>query len=138
MKRSLAIIIIIVFSITLIACGNKNTNDVKIDYGKSSLYTIDDMDKAIDLIKKEFNTWDGCKMHTISYAGDDFCTKENIDWMNDLNGKNKFTQCIAFKSNFHSPKKTSEGLEPDMEYTNFEWWLARSDNGSWKLMTWGY
>ena len=52
MKRSLAIIIVIVFSITLIACGNKNTNDIKIDYGKSSLYTIDDMDKAIDLIKK--------------------------------------------------------------------------------------
>ena len=26
----------------------------------------------------------------------------------------------------------------DEEYTDWPWWLARSDGGEWKLMTYGY
>lgn len=42
--------------------------EVKIDYGASSIYTKEEMDAAIELIKKEFNTWDGCELHSISYS----------------------------------------------------------------------
>ena len=49
-----------------------------------------------------------------------------------------FTQCIAFDSSFHSPKTDSGAWNPDEEYTDWSWWLARSDGGEWKLMTYGY
>ena len=26
----------------------------------------------------------------------------------------------------------------DYEYTDWQWWLARSDGGKWKLVEWGY
>ena len=29
-------------------------------------------------------------------------------------------------------------LEKISEYTGWQWWLARSNGGKWKLMTWGY
>lgn len=137
------IMLLVVCVIALAGCGRKTAAEVEIDYGTSYIYTEDDMNAAIDLIKKEFYTWDGCELHSISYAGDDECSKsDNIVWMNDLkdanDGEETFTQCIIFKSDFHSPKKSSGAWNPDQEYTNWQWCLARSDGGQWKLMTWGY
>ena len=33
---------------------------------------------------------------------------------------------------------SDEECNADTEYTGWKWWLARSDGGEWKLMTWGY
>ena len=52
--------------------------------------------------------------------------------------KETFTQCIMFTSSFHSPKEGGGAWMPDEEYTDWHWWLGRSDGGQWKLMTWGY
>ena len=41
-------------------------------------------------------------------------------------------------SDFHSPVEAGGAWEPDTEYTDWQWWLARSDGGKWKLLTWGY
>ena len=45
-----------------------------------------------------------------------------------------------FECDFHSPKSDADagGLIVDEEYTDWQWWLARSEGGRWKLMTWGY
>lgn len=119
-----------------------DTTNIKIDYGASSIYTKAEMDAAIELIKKEFSTWDGCELHSISYSTDEECSESNIAWMNEM-GKatdveETFTQCIMFKSNFHSPLNGGSGFNPDEEYTDWQWWLARSEGGQWKLMTYGY
>jgi hypothetical protein len=119
-----------------------DTTNIKIDYGASSIYTKAEMDEAIELIKKEFNTWDGCELHSISYSTDDACSESNIAWMNEMekatDAEETFTQCIMFKSDFHSPLHGGSGFNPDEEYTDWQWWLARSEGGQWKLMTYGY
>lgn len=121
--------------------------NIAIDYGKSDTYSKQDMNAAIELIEKEFATWEGCVLHSISYTSDECNSKENIDWMNGLReGGNytvtdenaEFTQCIEFVSDFHSPKTGGDVWEADHEYTNWQWWLARTDNGEWNLITWGY
>lgn len=115
---------------------------VQIDYGASDLYTKEDMNAAIELILQEFNTWDGCEMQSISYSSDDECSEYNIKWMNDMEkateAKETFTQCIMFKSNFHSPIEGGGAWCADEDYTDWHWWLARSEGSAWKLMTWGY
>ena len=125
------------------AAASAGFPEVQIDYGASSLYSREDMDAAIDLIVKEFGSWEGCELHSISYSSDDECnTEDNISWMNNLEEANDaqeaFTQCIMFTSAFHSPKEGGGAWNPDQEYTGWQWWLARSDGGEWKLMTWGY
>ena len=119
-----------------------DTTNIKIDYGISSIYTKAEMDAAIELIKKEFSTWDGCELHSISYSTDEECNESNIAWMNEMgkatDAEETFTQCIMFKSNFHSPLNGGSGFNPDEEYTDWQWWLARSEGGQWKLMTYGY
>ena len=119
---------------------------VRIDYGVSEIYTQEDMDSAIEIIKEKFSRWDGCELHSIRYTDDDYCnTKENINWMNDLAASQgyepNFTQCIAFFSSFHSPKSSEDNktaFNIDSEYEDWSWYLARSDGGEWKLMTFGY
>jgi len=37
-----------------------------------------------------------------------------------------------------SPKEGGGAWEPDYEYSDWQWWLARTDGGEWQLITWGY
>lgn len=112
--------------------------DVTIDYGASELYSQEDMEKAVDLIKKEFSTWEGCELHSIRFAGDDCNSADNIRWMNELKPGQNYTQCIEFLSDFHSPVEGGGAWEPDQEYKDYQWYLARTDGGDWELVSWGY
>ena len=121
-----------------------NTENVAVDYGYSELYSKEDMDEAIAVIKEEFRKdFLGCELHTITYVSDDECSESNLRWMNELGDaqevKEHFTQCIYFESSFHTAKHepSGSGLEDDCERTHWGWYLARSDDGEWKLMTWG-
>jgi len=110
----------------------------KIDYKTSDLYTKEDMDAAIAEIIKEFNTWEGCEMHEISYTDDQTC-KDNIGYANELDAdKKEYEDCIVFTSSFHSPKEGGGAWEADYEYEGWQWFLARVKDGSWELLTWGY
>ena len=122
-----------------------DVSQVKIVYGNSKIYSYKDITSAIIIIKDMFRKWDGCKLNSIRYTDDDYCnTEENIKWMNELaKGQGyepNFTQCIAFFSDFHSPSEANNKttFNSDQEYKNWSWYLARKDNGEWKLMTFGY
>ena len=156
--RRFAWTLILVLSLALSACGNKVS--VTVDYGSSEIYTQKDMDAAgrvrsmwslescvicmdaaIRKIRAEFDTWKGCELHAIRYAGDECCTEENIRWLNGhTDDGTGFTQCIEFLSDFHSPRKAEEAgaFNPDSEYTDWNWWLARTEGGDWVLLDWGY
>lgn len=145
-KRIILLLSIFTVTLLLFGCAGKggDVSDVKIDYGKSDIYTKEDMDKAIEVIKKEFSEWDGCKLYDIRYLSDDANSKENIKWLNQLakgqNIKGNFTEVIAFKSDYHSPKDT-EGTawEADTDYKDWQWWLARDGKeGDWILLSNGY
>ena len=88
MKRLIAMVLCLLFVISLAGCGKGNTKNLVIDYGTSSIYTKDDMDEAIDVIKKQFSSFEGCELHSLSYTSDDACNNEdNIAWMNELEYK---------------------------------------------------
>ena len=143
-------IAVITFVVTLTSCSATeaagDVSKVRIVYGVSEIYSHEDMDSAISIIKEMFSRWDGCELHSIRYTDDDYCnTKENIDWMNELaEGRGyepNFTQCIAFFSSFHSPKddeNNSTVFNTDSEYEDWSWYLARRDGGEWKLLCFGY
>ena len=111
---------------------------VAIDYGTSDIYTDEDMEEAIAAIREEFDTWEGCVLHSIRYASDECMTDDNLQWMNALEEDKNYTQCISFVSDFHSPEDEFGSWEPDTEYQDWQWWLARTEDGSWELITWGY
>jgi len=139
MKKTICLLLTALLLMTaLTACGGKSAPEVSVDYGTSVLYSQADMDAAVEKIRAEFSTWEGCELHSLRYAGDECCSDENLSWMIDLGDGESFTACIEFLSDFHSPVKGGGAWEPDSEYTDWQWWLARTENGDWKLMTWGY
>lgn len=143
MRRVVAFVLAMLCIVVAVGCGNKTQSDVEIDYGISSVYTEADMDAAIQVIQKEFATWEGCELHKIAYSSDgECCGEEFVQWMNELeegtDGMETFSQCIMFRSDFHSPEEGGGAWQADQEYTDWQWWLGRSEGGQWKLMTWGY
>ena len=140
----------ILFAMNIIVCCSLteaagDISKVRIVYGVSEIYSHEDIDSAIAIIKEMFSKWDGCELHSIRYTDDDYCnTKKNIGWMNELaesrGYKPNFNQCIAFFSNFHSPKseESNTTFETDAEYEDWSWYLARTEGGEWKLITFGY
>ena len=142
MKKIITVTLCIVLVLLFTGCEkNGDTSKVEIDYGASSVYSKEEIDSAIEIIKKQFASFEGCELHSLSYMSDEECNNaDNIEWMNDLrtdDNKEAFTQCIAFESSFRSPKKGGGAWEANEEYT-WSWWLARSEGGEWNLMTWGY
>ncbi len=121
----------------LSGCGSA-APEVSIDYGTSGIYTRDDMDAAITAVKAAFADFKGCELHAVRYADDSCNSAENLVWMNSLGKHAPYAQCICFRSDFHSPKNASGSWTPDTEYTNWEWWLARTDGGEWEVLTYGY
>ncbi len=113
-------------------------DSVVIDFGRSALYTQEELADAVSVIETQFASFEGCELHSVRYAGDENCTEENLKWMNELNPDGNFVQVAQFLSDFHSPMEQIGAWEADTEYTDWQWWLARSADGGWEVLTWGY
>lgn len=51
----------------------------------------------------------------------------------------QYAQVAEFLMDFHSPVEEGPyAWEPDMEYKDYQWWLARPDGGDWEVVSWGY
>lgn len=116
--------------------GQVEPANATVDYGTSALFTEAERKAAVAALRAELDTWTGCELHSIRYAGDGCCSAENLAWMNSLRENGQFTECIEFLTNFHSPAENSGGLDPDAEYIDYQWWLARTGGGDWELVTW--
>ena len=153
MKKTIALLLAAMMLFALCACGAKEEAPAgseageaaqTVDYGASELYTTEEMDSAIALINDQIGQWEGVELKSLRYAGDEAMTEENVAWLNELEGadsENPFTQVIEFVSDFHvgaDIDQTVLTFEPDTDYTDYQWWLARTEGGEWQLMSMGY
>ena len=117
-------------------------SDDRYDGGEETGNSNEDIDAAIETVMAEFGTWDGCTMKKIAYS-DDETSKDDLEYCNSLReeGTDEYDQAMVLVSSFHSPSaEKAEGTawEPDTDYNDYTWHLARTANGEWKLLTWGY
>ena len=120
--------------------AGKVAPEVSYDYGDSKLYTRADLEEAAVQVKCEFAKFAGCELHSLRYAGDGCSTEENLKWMNELDEGKNYTQVVEILTDFHSPvtEDKPSAWSLDTEYTDYQWWLARTDDGGWQLLTNGY
>ncbi len=105
---------------------------------ESELYTREELEDAAALAVAELDSWEVCELHSLRYAGDACCTEENLQWMHELRPDGNYTQIAEFLTDFHTAPDAGGAWEPDTEYTDYQWWLARSEGGAWELLSWGY
>lgn len=112
---------------------------VSIDYGTSEIYTEYELKDAVIQIKCKFAFWGDVDLKSIRYAGDEKATDEMLAKMNEINPDGKYTQVAEFLMDFHTPKEIGElTFNPDADYTDYQWWLARTADGGWEIVTFGY
>lgn len=109
-----------------------------INLGESDIYSEEDLQSAADVIINEIGGWESVKrVYDITYCGDEL-SADNLDYCKMLGEKN-YTQCAVFRSSFFTAKSSeSGGFNPDSRYDNWMWYLAKTDDGGWELLTWGY
>ena len=119
--------------------GAYTGGDVSIDYGTSEIYTQDDLKDAVIQIKCKFAFWGDVDLKSIRYAGDESVTDENLTRMNEIAPEANYMQVVEFLMDFHTPEDVGElTLEADHDYTDYQWWLARTADGGWEIVTFGY
>ena len=118
--------------------GKANDTDPTLDYGKSEIYSREQIDEIFSQIKCSFAAWEGCELHSIHYAGDECCSEENLKWMNSLNEGQDYKAVLECLTDFHSPKEGGGAWEPDEEYKDWQWWYAQNKDGDWEFVTGGY
>lgn len=134
-KRIRAVLLAVIITLAAVfLCSN--IRPVVIDLGISEIYSEQEMNDAIDLIKEEFNSWHGCKLYSISYAGDDYSRKE-LEYCNTLAPDGiTYAEAIVFRMSFRSPIFGGGGFNSNFRY-DWSWYLARTENGDWEVLTWG-
>ena len=139
MKKAIVIVLCIILGgallIGVFADFGSNVKNAKVYDVPSELYTKDDIDSAIEQIKREFALgWRGCELLEIYYAGDDV-SAEYQDWAERYNADEVIVLLSSFETD--SPAENS-GLNSDFTYKNWNWILVRSSGGNWKHVDHGY
>ncbi len=134
MKKIVCTMLCILLVFSLNACGG-NVNEVKTHSEESEMYSQDDINVAIETIKKEFERdWKGCTLTEIYYAGDD-SSKKYQDWAD----RNDADEVIVLLSSFDVDSSGGDGsLNPDSTYSEWMWILVRTDGGQWQHVDHGY
>ena len=105
-------------------------------HGRSERYSEGDLEDAAIQVKCEFAGFAGCELQRLRYAGDACNSRENLDWLNGLDGGG-YTEVLELLCDFHTPVEGGT-WESDGEVTDYPWWLASREGESWQLVTWGY
>ena len=98
MKKIITVMLCIVLVLLFAGCGKDgDTSKVEIDYGTSSVYSKEEIDSAIEIIKKQFALFEGCELHRLSYMTDEECNNaDNIEWMPDDFDIENYTKEVFF------------------------------------------
>ena len=134
MKKAAAVAMVFCIMLMLQACGGDVRNVEVIPHG-SDIYSSEDIDDAIDTVKKYFKReFAGCTLTEIEYAGDG--EAERFDEITDQFGGD---EAIVLISSFDVDGSGGDGsLEPDSTYTYWEWLLVRDEGGEWRHVDHGY
>jgi len=109
-------------------------SNVKTKYVASEVYTQEDIQSAIDVIKKDFELeFNGCTLTEIYYAGDEI-SEDFIDWAD----RNNEEEVLVLLSSFDTASSAEDGFNSNSTYDNWNWILVRSDGGEWKHVDHGY
>ena len=117
--------------------GVVNETDVSLENAKSEIYTDEELEEAAVQVKCKFASFKGAELESLRYAGDESNSEENIRRMNEADEGHEYVQVVQMLTDFHTVAQT-EALEPNTEYKDYEWWLAREKDEGWQLITWGY
>ncbi len=81
----------------------------------------------------------GCILKNIRYAGDKEINEKNLKWINSLESKKNYKKIAKFLTDFKTTSNVKNTtLNPNDNYTNYEWWLVKTKDDGWEIVSRGY
>ena len=92
MKKTFFIVLAVIVLFSLSSCSN--TGGVKIDYGESDLYSLEERKMVANMIVENYEEKSiGYKLKKIEFAGDPRCSR----WLESYIKQDEYEGCIIFK-----------------------------------------
>ncbi|MCI6639516.1 MAG: hypothetical protein MSH10_01800 [Pygmaiobacter massiliensis] len=133
MKKIVLMILSICVLFGFAGCTSNTDKMEVLEWTPSEIYTDEEIHSAIDVVCSDFRHWKGCKLDTITYAGDDVSIA-HIDWATRYH----FDQALVLVSSFSTNNNPEEPLEKNETYDNYKWILIRKDGGEWSHVDNGF
>lgn len=143
MKKMVFILCLILVAFSLMAFKQVGkTNNVVIRIEKSDKFSKEELNDAINCVKKKFKDFKGCNLTELWYAeekSNNYIEGYLSNGKGSVNGV-KAENVIVLMSNFHVDSSgASGGFNPNSAYSNWSWILIRDGKtGNWKVDDWGY
>jgi len=143
MKRALMIVLVFTLCLGLSSCvKSKTTNNVKIDYGTSTVFSDSEIKSAVNTVIKKFKDFKGCDLQKLYYdeeKSNDVVQGYMSGGKGSINGVKEENVIVLF-SDFRVDSSGGDGsLNPNSTYTDWNWILIRdSKTSEWKVDGWGY
>lgn len=143
MKKMIYFLCLILVVFPLVSCKQAGkTNNVAVSIEKSSKFSEEEINDAINCVKKKFKSFEGCNLTKLWYDEE---KSNNIiegylsNGRGSVNGV-KAENIIVFLSDFDVDSSGGDGsLNPNSTYSNWNWILIRdSKTGKWQVDDWGY
>ena len=131
MKKLIIGVMLTIAVLCLAACGGSS---VKVGSFSSLIFDSDEYDDAVQEVFTYFDSFEGCTMTEIGYAGDDAVRAEA-----KARGLAP-EQVMVLTSTFTTDSEDHQnGLEPDHTYEDFKWILTRNTSAEpWNHEDHGY
>ena len=130
MKRIAAFIVLLVVLLGLAGCGDA----VSVGGFSSKYMNSDDYEAAVQEMMTYFNSFEGCTLKKVGYAGDAVVKAEA-----DARGLAP-EEVIVLTSTFETDGENhNNGLNPNYTYKDYTWTLTRPTSaGLWEVTDHGY
>lgn len=128
--------IITVISLCLIACqSNSNVSNVNKQISKSTHYTEEEIERAMDVVVEQFQStdFDNCTLTDLWYD-EESSLEQQTAWAKQYNVEHVIIIPSHFKTGNLS---NSSPLTSHTDYNNYNWILVKNEN-NWELRDQGY
>ncbi|MFL0269058.1 DUF4829 domain-containing protein [Candidatus Clostridium radicumherbarum] len=143
MRKPILILCLIIAVFSFVAYSRTGkTNNAELSIGKSDKFSEQEINDAVNCVKKKFKGFNGCNLTKLWYDEE----RSNIliggylsNGRGSVNGV-KSENVIVLMSNFDVDSSgVDKGFNPNSSYSNWNWILIRNNKTSnWKVDDWGY
>ena len=126
----IAAVVLILSAIAIIL----SVKPVTVDYKSSEIYSQEEIKSAVECVKDDFKSLHGCKLYSLSYAGDEQVQRETE---RQLRQDSQYEEYIVIDSAFRSPIFGGGAWSAARIYT-WGWILGRNAGGEWVVIDKGY
>ena len=103
---------------------------VTVEYGSSEIYSQEEIKRAVECVKDDFRSFRGCKLFSLSYAGDERVQREAE---RQLRQGSRYEEFMVIHAAFLSPIFGGGAWNAAFMYP-WDWILGRNAGGDWAVI----